>query len=71
MTEKQILRVIEYMKEAKKIHERWIEYLDKNLGYDSKHVGDQTHHQKWVDRYDETIELLLSFLPSNQKETEP
>ena len=67
MTKTQILRVIEYMKEAKTIHVQWIEYLNKNPGYDSKRVGDQIHHQKWVDQYDETIELLLSFLTSNQK----
>jgi len=61
MTETEILRVIGYMKEAKTSHERWINNLTTNPDFDSTLVGDTAFHQKWVDRYNETIELLLSF----------
>jgi hypothetical protein len=64
INKEEILRAIDHMKKAKTTHEKWIDFLDQNPEYDSKQVGNLEHHHKWVDRYDETIEILSSFLLS-------
>jgi len=58
---KSIPELIELSKEARETHVLWKDYNQKRIdkGEESiPHTGDPDHHKKWIEYYDEIIQVL-------------
>ncbi|HUW44782.1 MAG TPA: hypothetical protein VMW50_03210 [Dehalococcoidia bacterium] len=57
-SDSQLSEVIGYIEECRDIHILWVDYLTENSEFDSSQVGDVQWHQEWVERYNETLDIL-------------
>lgn len=61
--EDRIDEAIKHMDEARESHQLWIEYYADNPELEKTDLiqttGNTEHNQRWVDRYDKTIKILL------------
>lgn len=54
--------IVDWLQEAKTIHQDWIQYLEAEEEGDRKkiefYVGEVSYHRSWVERYSEAIKEL-------------
>lgn len=61
-TEKNIYESLEIVEDSRSSHLVWIEFLNKNPDYNTKHVGDIEHHLFYIERYNCVISALKGIL---------
>ena len=59
-----VSNAIAVIEECRKIHEEWAKFQRKNPRWQElvlpESVGDADHHEEWVRKYDEVLEVLRS-----------